>query len=62
MHDLKDLPVGVYTIARCDDERLLELGFIPGRRIELIRKGFTSVVRLGGTKYAIRIEGVFCEA
>jgi Fe2+ transport system protein FeoA len=42
----------------------MEMGFIPGKKLEIIKNGFSSIVRLGDAKYGIRPGKweIICEA
>jgi len=54
---LQDLQPGTTaTITKCDDDRLRVLGFLPGRSVTLVSKGFTCIVVIDGAKYAMRLD------
>ena len=50
---LSDAPPGRYVIERVRDERLKELGFIPGRRVEVVVNRGHMVILLENEKFAI---------
>ena len=59
---LSEVREGEYIIKRVDSKRLVELGFVPGRRIEVqLNRGGRLIVVIKGEKFAISrelVEGV----